>query len=227
MLFYSDSLYWTDFYLNNQPFRMMIDTGSNLITVADNNCPNCQNGARLSTNLNNNLKSASYGGGQQINYNNQIAFADQLNQNVDVSVVQSGNNPDGKILNILGLMNKSLKLQSLIIDFPGNAIYYNSGITPSLSAANLLSLPYLAIGITGIPNVHKIILDTGTNYVLTNQPYPNGFTFAIGNKMINVDNSVIKHNDTPDAPDSIILGNMVMSQYRWEIDFVNNKVYIY
>lgn len=225
-LFYEGSLYWTNFYLNNQSFTMLVDTGSNLVSVGDSNCQNCQQGARLNA-ISNNLRTASYGGGQNVNYTSQLAFANQLNKNIEVAIVKSGNNPNGQILNILGLMNPSLGLSSLTIDFPGKFIAFNPNINPTNNGKELLNLPYLAIQITGIQNVDKIILDTGTNYVLTTQNYPSGFNFNIGDKNIVVDGSVIRQNNNSDLPNSIVIGNMVMSKYRWDIDFINRKIYVY
>ena len=90
-MYYQGSLYWMDLILGNQTFRVLLDTGSNLVIIAGDTCNTCQSGATLPVNKNDpGDLTASYGGGQQIRYNNESMYAPQFGKNINVSVISSG-----------------------------------------------------------------------------------------------------------------------------------------
>ena len=224
---YKDSLYWVDLILNNQNFNSMIDTGSNLVVVKGDTCEACTPGSSLPVNRTNpNYLTASYGGGQDIKYIQESIFSPQFGKEIEVSVVKSGSNPQGYVQNILGLLNSSLGLETLTLDFPNMQILFNNSLSRQGTPADLLSIPYLSFAISHYEDINMIILDTGSNFVMSNIPFPDGFRFVVGNMEIVVPPELIKTGQNI-TPHSVVIGNLILSKYKWEIDFSEKKLWVY
>lgn len=224
---YSDGLYWINLELSNGIFRSILDTGSNLVIVKGSTCTACDPGDSIPVDLTNpNYFTASYGGGQKIKYINETIYSPQFGKNIQVSVIKSGSNPQGSVNNILGLLNSSLGINTLTLDFPNNIVKFGDPLKRLGKFTNLSKSVYLSFEISGYEDIKYIILDTGSNYVLSNNEFPNGFNFSIGDLQIFVPSSLIRTGQVI-APNSIVIGNMILKNYLWEIDFVQEKLWAY
>lgn len=236
-----DDLYWLDLYLQDpydnsgSSYRMALDSGSDLITIPAASCNNCQ-GPYWPTSANSPSRSTSYQGGQDINYQLVSAYCPNLQQTLQVAVMVNGSsNTDGPAINLLGLLNSTLHLTYLQLNFVSNYVRFLSTTTDTIGNVNISSLtfstlrriPYLALPINSNSVVQWTILDTGSNYCLIDPSYPlhNGFSFTVGSTTVTVDASLIRPSPAL-VPNSIILGNRIMRNYNWLFDLANLKVTI-
>lgn len=236
-----DDLYWLDLYLQDpydssgNSYRLALDSGSDLITIPAVSCNNCQ-GPYWPTTIDSPSRSTSYQGGQDINYQLASAYCPNLQQTLQVAVMTGGSsNTDGPTINLLGLLNSTLHLTYLQLNFTSNFVRFlsttidtidNISIS-SLTFSTLRRIPYLALPINGNSLVQWCILDTGSNFCLIDPSYPlhNGFSFTVGSTTVTVDASLIRPNPAL-VPNSIILGNRIMRNYNWLFDLANLKVTI-
>lgn len=227
-----DDLWWGKIPFGSEgtdsEFTMIIDTGSSTISLPSNICASCDGPPFIQDDGQTATGSVGYGGGQNMEYYTTSLDSPVLGNNISVSVVTNGANPGGKVYNVLGLLNKSLALQNLIIDFPGRTIEFNnldtsllSGLVPSPITDNT----YISVNVTGSTQISSVILDSGTNYVLTDADFPNGFSFTLGNVDIYVPANIIRKNMNRGNTGKIVLGNYVMSKYKWYFDFQNRLVW--
>ena len=236
-----DDLYWLDLYLqdpyNNtgNSYRLALDSGSDLITLPAASCTDCK-APYWPTAVNGPSRSTSYQGGQDINYQLASAYCPNLQQTLQVAVMIGGSsNTDGSTINLFGLLNSTLHLTYLQLNFINNFVRFlstnidtiDNNVIANLSFSTLRKIPYLALPINSDSIVQWVILDTGSNYCLVDPSYPlhNGFSFTVGTTTVNVDSSLIR----PQAalvPNSIILGNRIMRNYNWLFDLTNLRVTI-
>ena len=233
----SDDLFWINLSLtpldvtNYNNYNFILDSGSDLITIPSSSCDQCT-GSRWPGSLTTPIKSDSYQGGQVISYQLTSGFSPTLNQNLQLAVMVDGSsNPDGVTVNLFGLLNPTLRLSYLRVDFPRLSVMFGANAIPSavstLTWSSLHRLPYWAIPVQFMPQIEWIILDTGSNYVMIDQSYgiTSDFSFNIGNQKISVPANLIRYRPAL-IPNSIILGNRIMRQYCWLFDLINMRVAI-
>lgn len=231
----NDDLFWIDLSLtpidvtSYNSYSFIVDSGSELITIPSSSCNQCD-GSRWPGALTTPVRSDSYQGGQVISYRLTSGYCPTLNQNLQLAVMVNGStNPDGTAVNLFGLLNPSLQLSYLKLDFPNLNMVFGANAIPaaanSLTWSSLHRLPYWAIPVQSMPQIEWIILDTGSNYVMIDQSYGinNTFSFNIGSQKITVTADLIRYRPAL-IPNSIILGNRVMRNYCWLFDILNMRV---
>lgn len=242
---YSDGLYWVDLVLQdqyatagnstgNQPatYRLIADSASDVILVPSPNCTDCQ-GPRWMVQSGAQERQLKFQGGQEVYYQYATAYSPSLRQNIQIGVMGNGSNYDhGPTLNIFGLMNPALQLHYLTLDFRRSQIIFEASPsvpinTASIAWSPLQRLPYWALPVAGVPGVDWIILDTGTEYVVVDESLnlSQGFTFLVGSTTIKVPGNVIRKKKAL-VPRSIVLGNIVMRNHNWLLDFLRMRVAI-
>lgn len=236
-----DDLYWLDLYfqdLNNSTgnsYRLALDSGSDLITVPSVSCTDCK-APYWPVAVSGPSRSTSYQGGQDINYQLTSAYCPNLQQTLQVAVMTGGSsNTDGSTINLFGLLNTTLHLTYLQLNFTSNFVRFlstnidsiDNNTIANLSFSTLRRIPYLALPVNTNTVVDYIICDTGSNFCLIDPSYPlhDGFSFTVGTTTVTVDASLIR----PQAalvPNTIILGNRIMRNYNWLFDLSNLRVTI-
>lgn len=250
---YSDGLYWIELILQdpyasagpgeaaglstvaaNQPatYRLIADTGSDLIIIPSPSCTDCQ-GPRWLVQSGAQVKKLDFQGGQEVYYQYAIAYSPTLRQNIQIGVMTAGSTgagsgETGPAINVFGMMNPSLQLHFVTFDFRGGRILFESG--PSLAPAGIVwsplqRLPYWSLPVTGVPGVDWIILDTGTEFVVVDDGLnlPGGFNFLVGTTQVVVPANLIRKRKAL-VPRSIVLGNTVMRNYTWIFDFLQLRM---
>lgn len=238
---YSDGLYWVTLVLQdsyaagNGPnkgasYRLIADTGSDIITVPSPSCTDCE-GPTWMVQSGAQVKRLGFQGGQEVYYQYATAYSPTLRQNLQIGVMVSGSNNDhGPTINVFGLMNVSLQLHYITIDFRKGGILFEASPSVSLNAvtwSQFQRIPYWALPITGVQGVDWVILDTGTEFVIADQDMAvtNGFSFWVGSVQVQVPASSIRVRKAL-VPRSIVLGNVVMRNYNWLLDFLRMRVAI-
>lgn len=236
---YESDLYWIDIHLRDpygsvpdQIFSLIVDSGSDLAAIPSSACTECSGPRWTSEQASDQpIRRIQYEGGQNTSYQFAIGYSSDLRQNIQLAVMSSGStSPDGNVINIFGLLNPSLQLHYLNIDFIQNQLRFLSSPsvdTGTLTWSPLQRLPYWAIPVSGISGVDWIILDTGSNFVIVDPRLPiNGdFSFSVGTRQIRVPASLIRQQPTA-IERSITVGNMVMKNYSWLFDMINQRVAI-
>lgn len=228
-LTYSDDLWWTEITSNGQKFPVLVDTGSGYLTLPNVTCSTCTGPNFLNLPVTD-TQSLTYGGGQEIKFETRSIMIDEIGHPVNVSVITSGTNPNGPVRSVLGLLTPSLGIQTLTLDFPNRQLILNPNLSAYTNGTPITTNRYLAVQLntTGITTsiVSTVILDSGTNYVLSSASFPDGFNFTVGSQVINVSPELIRNYEGTPIPGSVVLGNKVMSNYRWQIDFQRKQIWI-
>lgn len=227
-IYKKDDLWWGRIPFNGGEFEMIIDTGSSTISLASDICSTCfgppfiQNKGQKST------QSVSYGGGQKMEYYIETVNSPILGANIQASIVTSGANPQGKVYNILGLLNRSLALKTLMIDFPNKNMEFNGPkpVNFTGSPSPIKDNIFITVDVTGSDEISSVIIDSGTNYVLTDAYFPNGFSFYLGDTEIYIPSNIIHKNVASGNSKRIILGNYILDKYKWYFDFDKNLVWV-
>ena len=164
-----------------------------------------------------------------MDYGSVKMFCQELSQDLNVSVVNKGTNPNGKVLNVLGLLNRSLNLNTLVFDFPSQQMAMNGTLRRSGPSVPIIESTYLSVNVNfnydGV-QINQVIIDTGTKYVLSDHSFPEGLNLTLGNVTIPISSDLIGKAGHP-LGSSIIVGYMVLQKYRWEFDFQSNQMWVY
>ena len=226
-LFQEDRVWKTYLTLDGQSYKMLIDTGSTLISIPSTSCGNCE-GPQFTSPVET-TGTVGYGGGQNMDYGTKEMFCEQLNRSVSVSVVNNGNNPNGQVLNVFGLLNSSLNLSTLSLNFPSKQMSLDGSLEMSGIPTPLFESTYLSVQVQfsfqGI-NINSVIIDTGTNYVLSDYTFPEGLVMTFGKTQVMIPGGLIQKTDRK-LGSSIILGYLVLEKYRWEFDLRNKQMWVY
>ncbi len=226
-LFQEDLVWKTYLTLDGQSYKMLIDTGSTLISIPSTLCGNCE-GPSFAPPIETSGE-VGYGGGQSMDYGTKEMFCEQLGRNISVSIVNSGTNPLGKVLNVLGLLNKSLNLSTLSLDFPNKHMTLDGNLIRDGISTPILESTYLSVQVQFSKEgntINEVIIDTGTNYVLSDYSFPEGLMMTIGKTQITIPGTIIRKADHK-LGSSIILGYFILEKYKWEFDLRNKQMWVY
>jgi hypothetical protein len=210
---------------DNNTYEMLIDTGSSVISLPSSSCSSCTGPPFVSLSKTGSENDVQYGGGQSIRTMMTKMNSPLLGNNLDVSIVTDGSNPQGKVLNILGLLNPSLNIKTLTLDFPNKRVLLNGPLILETIPARMKRTTNINVTVSGLEGISSVILDTGTNYVLSQKSFPQGFSMMIGNVNIFVPGESIQVSSN-EKSDTIILGNHILAKYKWEFDFTENLLYV-
>jgi hypothetical protein len=229
LMYKNDDLWWTNVPFNGANFAMIIDTGSSTISLPSDICSVCDGPPFIKDMGQKATGNVTYGGGQKMQYYTATVNSPVLGNNISASIVTSGTNPDGKVYNVLGLLNRSLSLKNLILDFPNKMMELNT-LDPS-KITGLIPSPItdngnISVNVSGSNEISTVIIDSGTNYVLTDASFPNGFSFTLGNTDIYVPANIIRKNVSSGNAGKVILGNYILEKYKWYFDFDRNLVWV-
>jgi hypothetical protein len=216
-LYFQDDLWWTELTVAGKKFPVIIDTGSSWLTLPNITCAKCQGPSYLNETINS-TSNLSYGGGQTITYETKPLYIEEFGQTVNVSIISDGSNPNGTVKSVLGLLNPTLGLQSVILDFPGHQLLFNPDLSALVGGTAIDTNRFISVRIPPYQGVNSVVLDSGTNFILSPISFPDGFNFQAGRQQIYVPNALIRSYEINPLPTTVILGNKAMSNYRWEID---------
>lgn len=116
-------------------------------------------------------------------------------------------------------------LSSVILDFPGQQLILNPDLSQLTAGTPITTSRYISVQIPPFQGLNSVVLDSGTNFVLSPVSFPNGFNFEAGQQKIYVPASIIRGYEINPLPNTVILGNKAMSRYRWSIDFQRKLVW--
>lgn len=223
-LFFKEDLWWAELTVNDQKFPVIIDTGSSWLTLPNVTCTKCQGPNYLNESITS-TSALTYGGGQEINYQLRPLYVEEFGRVVNVSVIANGTNGQDSVKSVLGLLNSSLGLDSVILDFPGKQLILNPDLSAQTRGTPIETQRFISVKIPTYQGVNSVVLDSGTNFILSPITFTNGFNFEAGSQIIYVPNSIIRNYEINPLSNTVILGNKAMSQYRWEIDFRRKMVW--